>query len=87
MQHQDKTNLSNLQPRMAKSLSKCFTTAVSALLLLQAVAIFSAPVKRNTNVQVEKDVLVEGGLMRLKDLILALFPEPDHEVCISIDNN
>ena len=71
---------------MANSLPMCFTTALT-LLLLQAVVMFSAPQPLQQKRQVEEDVplglRIETGLIRLKDLIIFLFPystEPNHQV-------
>ena len=71
---------------MTNSLPVCFTTAIT-LLLFQAVVMFSAPQPLRQERQVEEDVplglRIETGLIRLKDLIISLFPyptEPDHEV-------
>ena len=80
-----KTNISNYHLIMAYSLPMCFTTAIT-LLLFQAV-VFSAPQPLQQKRQVEEDVplglRIETGLIRLKDLIIFLFPystEPNHQV-------
>ena len=74
---------------MANSLPTCFTTAIT-LLLFQAVVTFSAPQTLRQERQVAEDVplglRIETGLIRLKDLIISLFPyptEPDHQVKFS----